>query len=100
MRQTPETGGAQTDPLKWFAWTALGSISLDFLQRMPVVLLNVILAVAVWSTARRARRAGTELSYFSPFFWGIATLIGGVFVAGLYWVMHHSSLRPAGNTAC
>jgi len=83
----------------WFTWTFIGSTVVDVFQRAPFLLLHFILAIAVWATARRAQNGGIALTYLSPFFWGFATLIGGVLVAGLYWVIHHSSLRLPGERA-
>src|SRR6266511_4513090 len=83
----------------WFTWTFIGSTVVDVFQRAPFFLLHFILAIAVWATARRAQNGGIALTYLSPFFWGFATLIGGVLVAGLYWVIHHSSLRLPGERA-
>lgn len=95
----PSAGNNASEVSEWVAWTVLGSAGINILLWAPLLTLHFILAIAVWATARRNQHSGLELLYFSPFFWGIATLIGGVFVAGLYWVMHHSSLRPAGSIA-
>jgi hypothetical protein len=94
---------AQVDPPHsvpdWFTWTFVGSAVVDVFQKAPFLLLNAIFGIAVWATAHRTERGGVVLTFLSPFFWGFATLIGGVFVAGLYWLIHHSSLRIAGGNA-
>lgn len=92
--------GIDSDSKDWLAWSVIGATGLDLLQRMPLIVLHFILAVAVWATARRAQRSGIVLTFLSPFFWGVATLIGGVLVAGLYWVIHHSSLRMTSESVC
>lgn len=88
------------DSKDWIVWSVVGAAGLELLQRMPLLVLHFILAVAVWATARRAQRSGIVLTFLSPFFWGVATLIGGVFVAALYWVIHHSTLRPTDTAVC
>lgn len=74
-------------------WLTLGAMGMASLSYLPVFLLHFALAIAVWVSGRQVKKAGEPLSFFPPFLWACATLIGGVFVAALYWLMHHSSLR-------
>lgn len=100
VRGTSSNHQLDTDPKDWIAWSVIGATGLEFMQRMPLIVLHLILTVAVWATARRTHRTGIVLTFLSPFFWGVATLIGGVLVAGLYWIIHHSSLRMTSETVC
>ena len=43
---------------------------------------------AMWRHLRR------KTFFVSGGIWALATLLGGVFVAGVYWLVHHSTLRP------
>ena len=57
------------------------------------VLVHIVFAIAVYRDATRLDRVRT-LIIAGPAIWGIATLIGGVITAAIYWVMHHSRLNP------
>jgi hypothetical protein len=56
------------------------------------VVVHIGFAIAVGRDALRLRREAAGPLIAGPFLWTLATLIGGVFVAGLYWVVNHSAL--------
>lgn len=59
-------------------------------------LLNFIFASAVARDAGTMYRMGQKPVLVSAPTWAFATLIGGVFTATIYWLLHHSTLtRPA-----
>jgi hypothetical protein len=93
----PDSSGSWFSALgsKGEGWPTAGAIASAVLRTIPFVLLHVIFAVAVWCSALGVARRGEgeSLTFFSPFFWALATLIGGVLVAALYWLIHHSNLR-------
>ena len=59
-------------------------------------ILHVIFAGAVAHDAGNLNRLGQKPVLVSAPTWAFATLIGGVFTATIYWILHHSTLtRPA-----
>ena len=63
------------------------------------MIVNVLFAIGVYRSARidEYERVGPVL--VGVFSWTLATLLGGPFVAGLYWAMNRSTLRPRADTA-
>jgi hypothetical protein len=60
---------------------------------LPLTAVDHIgVAGAVWADAGDLKRRAQGPVLTGPFFWTAATLLGGVFVAGIYWLMHHSTL--------
>jgi hypothetical protein len=57
--------------------------------------LHFIFAGAVARDAGAFARSGQKTLLVSAATWAFATLIGGVFTAVVYWILHHSTLtRP------
>lgn len=68
-----------------------------FLYLMTFIngILHLIFAGAVARDAGNMNRIGQKTVLVSASTWAFATLIGGVFTATIYWVLHHSTFtRP------
>ena len=66
-------------------------------------IVHLCFAVAIFRDATYLRdprnlRAPRTPIFVGPIIWFLATLIGGVFVAGSYWIMHHSRLNQLAPT--
>jgi len=58
-------------------------------------ILNFVFAAAVARDAGNLHRMGQKPVLVSAPTWAFATLIGGVFTATIYWILHYSTLtRP------
>lgn len=64
------------------------------------VLVHIVFAVAIYRDAARLKhRHALVIAGVGPAIWCVATLIGGVITAGIYWALHHSRLNPEILTA-
>lgn len=71
-------------PMLWLAvvWSTTATIHIFFALAVLRDSLRVI----------EGHRRGPVL--VSGGTWALATLLGGVMTAGIYWAVHHSTLRP------
>lgn len=63
--------------------------SVTFLVSIISVVIHIVFAGAVAKDAERLLKAGVHIQLVSPMVWAFATLVGGVFVAAVYWFIHH-----------
>ncbi len=60
------------------------------------VILNLILASAVFSDCKKLRATGGRDTFLvGPGIWWLAVALGGLAAVAIYWAIHHSMLRPA-----
>ncbi len=65
-----------------------GSIIIFMLN----ILLHICFAGGVARDINNLTKLGVMPELFSAWVWVLAALIGGIFVAVIYWFMHHSTL--------
>lgn len=70
--------------------------TLGYLIMLINGILHLVFAGAVARDAGNLYRIGLKPVMVSAPTWAFATLIGGVFTATIYWILHHSTLtRPS-----
>ena len=55
-------------------------------------ILHILFAGAVAKDSGKITKTGLKTALVSGVTWAFATLIGGVFIAAIYWFIHHSNL--------
>ena len=79
-------------------WAQLYGVQIQtFFYLITIIngILHFIFASAVAKDAGRLHRLGVKPVLVAAPTWAFATLIGGVFTATIYWLLHHSTLtRP------
>jgi hypothetical protein len=81
--------------MNYLATNSLAQISgaMAVAAMVMTFIVRVCFATAVVQDIRRGREDGRNPWLVGAEVWALATLVGGVFVAAIYWLMHHSSLN-------
>lgn len=66
--------------------------SLGWMVIIINLILHIIFANAVARDAAILKRQQKQTQIVSGLTWACATLVGGVLVAALYWLLHYSTL--------
>lgn len=66
--------------------------AIQVLILLITALIHIVFAGAVARDSGELVKAGERPLLVSGIFWAFATLTGGVFVAAVYWILHHSKL--------
>ncbi|WP_448572280.1 hypothetical protein [Trichothermofontia sp.] len=73
---------------------SLGSGLATIVPILLTVIVNVLFTIGIAQDVDRVWRRGQDTVLVCPAAWVAATLLGGIYVAGLYWLIHHSMLSP------
>ena len=74
------------EAMEFWAQTVTG---ISILIVVLTAIVHWCFCVAVYIDAKRLPRKPILVA---PVVWSLATLLGGLFVAAVYWVIHHSRL--------
>ena len=60
---------------------------------LVTAVVHLAFALAVWRAGGQLVDRGSGTMLVGPFIWGLATPVGGVVAAGVFWMLHYSTLR-------
>lgn len=67
--------------------------NIEFVKLIANLIVNLILAYAVFREAELIKTRGRRLSFLAAFSWSFITLITGVFGAFLFWFINSKEFR-------
>lgn len=72
-------------------------INLPMIKLFFIMIINLFFASAVAKDAGYLYQRGYNTILVPGIIWALATLIGGLLAAAIYWVLHHSNLTKSQN---
>jgi phosphate/sulfate permease len=79
--------------IEFFRQLSLFPFTFAIIIGALTVIVHVLFAAGVARDAGSIQRSGLSTEIVSPLVWVLSVLLGGVFAAAVYWLIHHSSLR-------
>jgi hypothetical protein len=76
-----------TEPWNLFYFSYFAT-AIPIIEWIAIAIVHIAFAVAVLSDANKG-----DTFLVKGGVWALATLLGGLFVVSIYWVIHHSSIR-------
>jgi len=70
-----------------------GLLSGGLLLTPLTFVANILFAIGVYRDSVKVRLS-RDIDLVSPAVWAFGTVVGGIAVAGVYWLIHHSTLNP------
>ena len=67
-------------------------LSLQTILMLLTVLLHIIFASGIARDVGELHRKAIPTRFIPGYAWVLATLIGGILVLAVYWLIHHSTL--------
>ena len=64
---------------------------------IATAVIHIVFAIAVYRDAASLNHKGTGTTFVGPGIWSLSVLIGGVFLAAIYWLIHHSGFSKRGT---
>lgn len=77
---------------QWMPYFNAVAAHLQMVVFILMVLLHLILAAGVAKDINHFHKRRLDTQLVSGMVWVLATLLGGVWVLLIYWLIHHSSL--------
>jgi hypothetical protein len=87
--------GYDSSPLMPMNFLAPFSMGWVVVYWLAIGIVHVFFALAVLRDAQRREKLFHRGTFIvSPGLWALATLVSGILGVAVYWLIHHSTLRP------
>ncbi|MFW8590472.1 hypothetical protein ACOI22_06715 [Glaciecola sp. 2405UD65-10] len=70
---------------------AAGSGIVAVFILFATIVIHILFAMGVYSAAKQGEVDGSKTWFIWPIGWSLAVLVLGPFLAGVYWIIHHST---------